>query len=352
MLSDARCIRSQDEFRSDREMLDFDRRVGWGNFFSTNKKRKYKRNQLSCINIKSGPREQNLNRTCKESASLGGQLKLGIASWTLPWSIGIAGYPRPKHPLRAIDLLDKAVRAKVSVVQIADNFPLHELQTSELDELRKAAEARGLTLEVGTRGLDPEHLTRYIAVADRIGAKVLRTVLSGCLCDVQQLAAAEASIRDVVPLLERKGISLALENNEAFSAAEFAGIIRRIENPCVGICLDTANSLGRPESLETVVNRLSEFAVVLHAKDYDIQRIDTRMGFSVLGKPAGEGRVDFDWVLAQLRRNGRGDISVIVEHWPPFAGTIETTIQMEEDWLARSVKFLQSKVSTASPTVN
>lgn len=297
------------------------------------------------MNTKDGAREQmSLRMNGEENASRGGVLKLGITSWTLPWSIGVAGYPRPKHPLRAIDLLDKAVWAKVSVVQIADNFPLHELQTSELDELRKAAQARGLTLEAGTRGLEPEHLTRYIALADRIGAKVLRSVLSGSLCDAQQLAAAEASIRKVVPLLEGKGISLALENNEAFSAAEFAGIVRRIAHPCVGICLDTANSLGRPESLETVVNHLSGFTVGLHAKDYDIQRIDTRMGFLIVGKPVGEGRVDFDWVLAQLRRSGRTDISVIVEHWPPFAGNIETTIQMEEEWLARSVKFLRSKL--------
>jgi sugar phosphate isomerase/epimerase len=275
-------------------------------------------------------------------------LKLGIASWTVPWSIGVAGYPRPKRPLRAIDLLEKAVQAKVSVVQIADNLPLHELQNSELEGLRKAAQSRGLTLEAGTRGLDPEHLARYIAIADRIDAKVLRTVVSRCLCDAQQLAAAEASIREVLPLLERQGVRLAFENNEAFSATEFAGIIRRIANPSVGICLDTANSLGRPETLETVVNHLAGFAIVLHAKDYDIQRIDTRMGFSVVGRPAGEGRVDFDWVLGQLRRSGRTEISIIVEHWPPFAGTIEKTIQVEEEWLVRSVKFLRSKLATAA----
>ena len=146
--------------------------------------------------------------------------------------------------------------------------------------------------------------------------------MSGSLCGPQQLAAAEASIRRVLPALEQQGVTLALENNEAFSAVEFAALIHRVSSPCVGICLDTANSLGRPETLQTVVENLAEHAVVLHAKDYDIRRIDTRMGFSVVGKPAGDGRVDFDWVLAELQRRGRTGISVIVEHWPPFAGTI------------------------------
>ena len=84
---------------------------------------------------------------------------------------------------------------------------------------------------------------------------------------------------------------------------------------------------------------------MLHAKDYDIRRIDTRMGFSIVGTPAGEGRVDFDWVLSELRRRGRSGISVIVEHWPPFAGSIKESIRIEEEWLPRSVRFLRSKLS-------
>jgi sugar phosphate isomerase/epimerase len=274
--------------------------------------------------------------------------KLGIASWSVPWAIGVQGYPWPQRPLSCIGLLDKAVEGNVSVVQIADNLPLHELPDQDLDQLREAAQVRGLTLEAGTRSLDAEHLARYVAIAHRIGARILRTVLSGSLCSPKQVAAAEAAIRQLLPALEQQGVTLALENNEAFSAVEFAGIVSRIASPHVGICLDTANSLGRPETLQTVVENLAEHAVVLHAKDYDIRRIDTRMGFSVVGTPAGEGRVDFDWVLAELSRRGRSDISIIVEHWPPFAGTIEETVQMEEEWLAKSVRFLRSKLSAAS----
>jgi 3-oxoisoapionate decarboxylase len=231
-------------------------------------------------------------------------------------------------------------------VQIADNLPLHELPDHELDQLRDAAMARGLVLEVGTRSLDPEHLARYIAIAHRIGARILRTVLSGSLFGPKQLAAAEAAILKLLPALERQGVTLALENNEAFSSLEFAGIISRIASPYVGICLDTANSLGRPETLQTVVENLADHAVVLHAKDYDIRRIDTRMGFSVVGTAAGDGRVDFNWVFAELRRRGRSGISVIVEHWPPFAGTIEESVRIEQEWLSRSLLFLRSKLSS------
>src|SRR5690348_6244241 len=130
-------------------------------------------------------------------------MELGIASWSLPWSIGVPGYPQPLHPLDAIGLLDKAVAADVRVVQIADNLPLHALPDAELDTLCEAAIARGLTLEAGTRSLDPEHLARYVSIAQRIGARVLRTVLSGSLLGPEQMAVAEAGIRQILPALDR-----------------------------------------------------------------------------------------------------------------------------------------------------
>ena len=221
--------------------------------------------------------------------------KLGIASWTLPWAIGVQGYPLPQRPLGCIGLLEKAVEAKVSVVQIADNLPLHELPDQELDQLREAATARGLVLEAGTRSLDPEHLARYIAITHRIGARILRTVLSGSLSGPKQLAAAEARNPEGFAGARAPGRDACSGEQRSIQRGGVCGDHHRIASPHVGICLDTANSLGRPETLQTVVENLAEHAVVLHAKDYDIRRIDTRMGFSVVGTAAGDGRVDFDW---------------------------------------------------------
>ena len=144
--------------------------------------------------------------------------------------------------------------------------------------------------------------------------------------------------------LEQRNVTLALENNETFSALQFSELMKRISHPLVGICLDTANSVGRPEPLETVVGQLGSYTVMLHAKDYEIRRVDTRMGFSVVGRPAGDGRVDFDALLSELGSRGRDDISVIVEHWPPFEGDIEATVQLEQEWLSRSVDFLRPRV--------
>ncbi len=107
--------------------------------------------------------------------------------------------------------------------------------------------------------------------------------------------------------------------------------------------MDTANSLGALETTDLVVEALAPYTTVLHAKDFDLMRIDTRMGFAVVGRPAGEGRVDFDWVFKELSRHGRNP-DVILEHWPPFTETIEVTIRLEEDWVERSMRFLRARV--------
>jgi hypothetical protein len=46
--------------------------------------------------------------------------KLGIYSWSVPWSIGVQGNPRPERPLGCIGLLAKAFGAVVA----ADGFRL------------------------------------------------------------------------------------------------------------------------------------------------------------------------------------------------------------------------------------
>jgi sugar phosphate isomerase/epimerase len=271
-------------------------------------------------------------------------MRLGISTWSLPWSVGVPGYPQPERPLDAIDLVTRASDLGVEVLQIADNLPLHTLTEPELAHLAQAARRHGIALEVGTRGLDHEHLVRYIDIAAQVGARALRTVLPGAMLPADDVATAEMAIRAVIGALDKHNVTLALENNEAFSALQYSQLTQRIADPHVGICLDTANSVGRPEPLQTLVDQLGSFTVMLHAKDYDIKRVGTRMGFCVVGRPAGSGRVDFDHLFDDLRARGRNDISVIIEHWPPFEGTIEATVQLEEEWVATSVEFLRSKV--------
>jgi sugar phosphate isomerase/epimerase len=239
--------------------------------------------------------------------------------------------------------VELAVRLGVDIVQIADNLPLHKLSAQELVELRAAAERHGIELQTGTRGVSPEYLMPYLEISQQLGAKIVRTV-SHTADSKPHITQVREWMTEILPEFEKAGIAIALENNESHHAAEFAWLVRELNSPSLAICLDTANSLGGLETLPSVVEQLAPYAIVLHAKDFEIRRIDTRMGFTVTGAPAGEGRVDFDFVFEELARHGR-DPSVILEHWPPFVGTIEETVRIEEEWVERSIRFLKRKLN-------
>ncbi len=269
-------------------------------------------------------------------------MELGISSYTFPWAFGIQGFPQPKNPLNAIRLLEKAESLGVNVVQICDNFPLHKMEDGALNELSKTARDMGITIEVGTRGVEPENLLTYLKIAKKLNAKLLRTVFE-VPGEKPGLNRLTAQIKTILPLFEKEGVYIALENYEQFKSKELALLVRRLNSSYVGVCLDTVNSFGALEGLEEVVNRLAAFTINLHLKDFDIVRVRHKMGFKIIGRPVGEGRLNIDWLFKVLKRKGRTP-NIIIELWVPFLGSIEKTILKEEEWAIRSIEYLKRRL--------
>jgi sugar phosphate isomerase/epimerase len=274
-------------------------------------------------------------------------MRLGISTWSYPWSIGIPGYPLPDRPMQAADLLAKAHGFGVDLVQICDNLPYNTLSEEQLDEIRRMADDLGISLELGTRGIHPEHLRQTLPVADRLRAARIRTTV-----DTPDPAVASEWVNAVVSDFSSAGVTLAIETGEILSAREYAYVIAQADSPSVGILLDTANSLGRLERLEELVATLAPHVVEIHYKDYAVQRVQqappvVRMGFEITGMPAGQGWVDFDWLVESVLRGGR-DPDLVLELWPPFLGTIAATVENEQRWVETSVTFLQGKLSARS----
>jgi sugar phosphate isomerase/epimerase len=261
-------------------------------------------------------------------------MRLGIGSWSFPWAIGVPGYPQPAAPLDAVGLLEKAKSLGVDLVQICDNYPLHTRSADELDQISRTAQDLGISIEVGTRGVEPNHLLRYLEIAIRLHATSVRTIVDNPADPYREW------IAQVLTDYTEAGVAIALETNEGLSVDAFAALVEALDSPYLGITLDTVNSLGREERTQDVVAKLARYAIIVHYKDYAIERVDHRMGFLVVGRPAGEGRVDAHWLLDSLTEAGR-DPQVIVELWPPFLGSIEATIAQEERWVEKSVRYLR-----------
>jgi len=249
------------------------------------------------------------------------------------------GYPSPVRPIRLADLLERAAALKVSVVQIADNLPLHKLDSEELRDVRDQAASLGIKIEIGTRGVEPGHLLLYLSLALELDAVLVRT-LTHTLESQPSLEQAEPWIREVLPQFEAHGVTLGLENYEKHSCFALASLVRRLDSRRVGICLDTVNSLGALEPPEDVVKTLAPLTVNLHVKDFVIERVPYKMGFAVSGAPAGSGRLDIPWLLKQMRSDD--SVSAILEQWPPPKESVEATIAMEQEWAEQGVQYLRS----------
>jgi 3-oxoisoapionate decarboxylase len=277
-------------------------------------------------------------------------MKLGINSYTFMWSIGFRGlnpaYPdkeaRPAQPLSALGLLEKARQYGLSLVQTGPNLGFDLLSPAEQDEFIDRAREWNITLELGTRGLDYDHLVGQVALAKRMGARLIRTLpeLDGqYLADARRIPAA---LRAILPVLAGEGIRLALENGRT-PAAELRAALDEVASPSTGVVLDMVNSLAVPEGWKEVTRLLAPHTMCLHYKDFTIQRAWHMMGFLCEGAPAGQGLVETGWLFEQLKASPY-DFNVIIELWPPEQPTLEQTIALEQAWADQSVTYLRQYI--------
>ncbi len=261
---------------------------------------------------------------------------LGISSYTYTWSVGVEGF-EPIVKWDEIDLLNKAVELGVSCLQIADNLPLHKLPKERLNNLVSLAKEKNIQLEVGSRMMTRENLFRYILIAEKIGSPILRFVIDGVGYQPEINEIVEV-IKEAVPLLEEKNIILAIENHDRFKAREFEEIVLKSGSNHVGICLDSVNSIGAGEGIETITTVLAPYTVNLHVKEFIVERHQHMMGFTIEGRPVGEGQLPLIWMLNKLTNKCQ---SAILEQWTPPEKTIEQTVQKENEWAEKSIENMK-----------
>lgn len=263
-------------------------------------------------------------------------MKLGIGSYTFGWKVAAGMTP--------FELLEEAGAFGVSVVQIADNLPLDALSPAELRRLGRTAHARGITLETGTRGIDRDHLLRYVEIAASLSSSLLRVVVDTKRAHPEPPDIV-ARLRKIVPELEAAGVTLAIENHDRLPAVVLRRIMEEVGSPRVGICLDTANSIGANEGVAHVLAMLAPWIANVHVKDVTIRRLPHLMGFLVEGAPAGKGDLDIPDLLERVRREVPRDVNAILELWTPPEEDETKTLAKERRWARASVKYLRPLIS-------
>ncbi|MPZ20657.1 MAG: TIM barrel protein [Luteitalea sp.] len=267
-------------------------------------------------------------------------MRAGVGSFAFGWAVRHGRPPLDEHALLAF-----ARAHGLAVLQLGDNMPVHEWHGTRLAAFVEAADAAGVEIELGARGLTDAHLARYLDLCRQCRARVLRFVADSAAYEPSPDDVANV-IRNAAAELAARGVTLALENHDRFPAATMRRIIESAGTPHAGICLDTANSLGAGEGLATVVDALAPLTVNVHVKDVRISRLPHLMGFVVEGRPLGEGQLPIAEVIDRVRTYGRCG-SVILEAWLSPADTVECTLRLERAGADASIERLKAVLAGA-----
>ncbi len=272
-------------------------------------------------------------------------IAFGISSYAYPWAIGVPGHPLPA-PMTAEQLVQEARQLGAHRLQLADNLPVHQLADDAWKNLLRTAQQANVQLELGLRGLRPDQLHTYLTLAQQCRSPFVRVVIDDQGYEPRHDEIVRV-IREMLPLYREAGVRLAIENHDRFRAYELVAIIEATDADYVGICLDTANSLGADEGIWEVTRTLAPHTLNLHVKDYRIERLDHQMGFTVRGAPAGSGQTPVGWLLETLAATGRCQ-SATLEVWSAPLATIEETVAQERRWVKQGSTYLRHALSSNS----
>jgi len=267
---------------------------------------------------------------------------MGITSYAYQWAVGTSDF-KPGKPLSVFSLIEKASMLGLEVLQICENVNL-DVMIKDHEGIVEAAKSKGITIELGAGGMDLSTLDGYVQIADLTGSRLLRAYPQ----KRESIERMIKRIRRFLPELREREITLAIENSSLclYTCYQLAEILRRIDDPLVGACVDVANSLGLLENPVETVKVLSPYAASVHIKDFCIER-RTGGGFIISGAPIGEGILDVRAVLDIIEKSNRNP-NILIEQWMNRRSPEKVTLKEEERWLKKSVEFLRSVLGQSS----
>jgi len=274
---------------------------------------------------------------------------LGIDTYSYHLAFGAHPEFRPSRPMDLFMFMDRASELGVSGFQI-DPMHLASRERHYLVTIREEARARGLFIEHGIMGVRAETIRAGVEECSLLEARILRTFLG---CDryhpstllSKEIGRAEDEIRRSLPVLHDAGVSLAIENHGDLTSTELVGLIERIDDPAVGICLDTGNALAVFEDPLAAAERMVPFAVSTHFKDYAV--VPTGSGFRVSGVPLGKGILPLDDLFRLIEE--QGEVDRLILELPIEPGETERqSLEREDEAVRMSVAFLRERLLAVS----
>jgi sugar phosphate isomerase/epimerase len=254
-----------------------------------------------------------------------------------------------RFPRGSLDAIDIAVRIGAESIALQTcflEFP-SEMGTAEL---RAALGERELIiawghpagLAFGTAPDAADDLERWIEAAPELGCHLVRFVAGNSSTDRggRPIEFRAAALERPLEVARGCGVVLALETHADLTLPELEALLALIDDPILGICLDTANAIRVGDLPLDATVRLLPHLRMLHLKDVDGLAFDGPVGPRSVAY--GTGVIPVDVILATLAHAGF-DGHVMVELGYLGPGDVDEEALVEEcyAWLADARSGLQ-----------
>ncbi len=284
-------------------------------------------------------------------------MRIGLAVYGTVFSMGL--HPASRCPvIRPRHLMDQALAAGLQGVEL----PVALLEGEGSVALARYAREHGLFITLATGGYHPEKLAADIALAARLGAATVRTVVGGAKIggDRRPLAGrwqpflqeVLTALREATTVAELSGISLAVENHQDLASEELLWLCESIGSPHFGITLDAGNPLATAEHPLDFFRSMAPHIKNVHLKDYWIYL--SNEGYRLVRCPLGQGVIDFP-ALFTILRDANKEVPMSIE-----LGALEARhirVLVDDYWsdypsrsaaqLARVLRFAQANARSS-----
>ncbi|MBB3809933.1 sugar phosphate isomerase/epimerase family protein [Pseudochelatococcus contaminans] len=295
------------------------------------------------------------------------QFKLGMHSYSLHLSgcgesWGFDGNYAFEKTINLNKMMELAAEWGLDVLHITLVDLDNDVSPEHLSQVKANAKKHGLDLELNVSFDAPSDprvnatVEEALNIAHAIGAQLVKFSLdikrtaplygSSLRSDiVVQLAERIREFKENLPLIEKYGIKIALENHCDLFADEVIWIVEQLHHPLIGACLDTMNSLVVGEGVEECVRKLSPYAYCVHF--CDIKIVVDPNGTHSIGTAVGQGDNDCVKIMQELRANAPEALDTIVfEVELPLSGySIEEGREIELQAARESIAYMRDKLN-------
>ena len=271
-------------------------------------------------------------------------------------SWGFDGVHEFEKTMTLVQLMDNAVEWGLDGLHIT-NVDLETLDHEHLAEVKAAAEDHALYLEYNVSFNAPSDprvnstVKEALLNANVMGADLVkfsldierpRPLYGSCFHPdvMRQLSNRYDELRANLQLMEDLGLKISIENHCDTYADEVIWLVKQLNHPDVGVCLDTINSLVVLEGPEACVEKMAPYANCCHFCDNKL--VVDPDGTHSVGVAIGQGDIDCAKVLRTLQEKSPLDRITFEVEYEIGDDSIEVAREKEIRACKESIDYLRN----------